>query len=239
MQLDESIRAELEVTCSTHPDNPFPVSNEVTTRTDSRHYDSPAERRPFKDVAGVSGNRCIKHNSSVSNEVTTRTDSRHFDSPVERRLFEDIAGVSGNRCIKHGSSSTVVNWQMTVGVVFQDPDISKNIFPFPGVACNKRHTQPVPSTVGNGQSEFGGDSIRRSGDIRTRVQLAGNVGVVEEVRTTTTVSLSTLINSACTSQIRPRSDSPSLRNAPTDEHTHTHTHTHTHIYIYIYIYVDR
>ena len=58
-------------------------------------------------------------------------DSRHFDSPVERRLFEDVAGVSGNRCIKHGSSSTVVDWQTTVGVFFQDPDISKNIFRFP------------------------------------------------------------------------------------------------------------
>ena len=58
-------------------------------------------------------------------------DSRHFDSPVERRLFEDVAGVSGNRCIKHGSSSTVVDWQTTVGVFFQDPDISKNILRFP------------------------------------------------------------------------------------------------------------
>ena len=131
MQLDESIRAELEVTCSTRPDNPFPVSKEVTTRTDSRHFDSPAERRLFEDVAGVSGNRWIKHGSSVSNEVTTRTDSRHFDSPAERRLFEDVAGVSGNRCIKHGSSSTVVDWQTTVGVFFQDPDISENIFRFP------------------------------------------------------------------------------------------------------------
>ena len=131
MQLDKSIRAELEVTCITHPDNPFPVSNEATTRTDSRHFDSSAERRLFEDVAGVSGNRCIKHGSSVSNEVTTRTDSRHFDSPVERRLFEDVAGVLGNRCIKHGSSSTVVDWQTTVGVFFQDPDISKNIFRFP------------------------------------------------------------------------------------------------------------
>ncbi len=125
MQLDESIRAELEVTCSTHPDNPFPVSDEVTTRTDSHHFDSSAEGRLFEDVAGVLANRCIKHSSSVSNEVTTRIDSRHFDSPVERRLFEDVAGVSENRCIKHGSSSTLVDWQTTGGVFFQDPDISK------------------------------------------------------------------------------------------------------------------
>ena len=54
-----------------------------------------------------------------------------FDSPVERRLLEDVAGVLGNRCIKHGSSSTVIDWQMTVGVFFQDLDISKNIFHFP------------------------------------------------------------------------------------------------------------
>ena len=58
-------------------------------------------------------------------------DSRHFDSPVERCVFEDVAGVSGERCIKHGSSSTVVDWQTTVSVFFQDPDISKNIFRFP------------------------------------------------------------------------------------------------------------
>ena len=61
----------------------------------------------------------------------TNADSRHFDSPVERRLFEDVAGVSGNKCIKHGSSSTVVDWQTTVDVFFQDPDISKDIFPLP------------------------------------------------------------------------------------------------------------
>ena len=58
-------------------------------------------------------------------------DSRNFDSLAERRLFVDVAGVSGNRCIKHGRSSTVVDWQTTVGVLFQDPDISKNIFRLP------------------------------------------------------------------------------------------------------------
>ena len=50
-----TIRAELKGTRSTHPDNPFPVSDEVTCRTDSRHFDSPAERRLFEDVAGVLG----------------------------------------------------------------------------------------------------------------------------------------------------------------------------------------
>ena len=56
--------AELKVTCSTHPDNPFPVYNEVMIRADSRRFDSPAERRHFEDVAGVAGNSCIKRGSS-------------------------------------------------------------------------------------------------------------------------------------------------------------------------------
>ena len=83
-----------------------------------------------KTLLAFLGNRCTKHGSSVSKEVRSRTDSRHFDSPVERRFFEDIANVSGNRCFKHGSSSTVVDWQTTVRIFFQDPDIRKNIFCF-------------------------------------------------------------------------------------------------------------
>ena len=131
MQLDQSDRAELEVTCSTHPDNPFPISN----------------------------------------EVTNRTDFRHFDSPAERRLFEDVAGVSRNRCTKHGSSSSVVDWQTTVGVFFQDPDISKNIFRFPAsYAMNDTLSAYCQCDVRNGQSEFGGDTMRRSRDIRARAE---------------------------------------------------------------------
>ena len=42
--------------------------------------------------------------------------------------------------------------------------------PFPSVARNKRHAQRVPSDVGNGQSKFGGDTMRRSGDIRVRAE---------------------------------------------------------------------
>ena len=126
MHLDKSIRAELEVTCSTHPDNPFPVYN----------------------------------------EVTTRTDSRHFNSSAERCLVEDVAGVSGNRCIKHGSSSTLVDWQTTVGIFFKTR-ISAKISSVSSVARNKRHARRVPSDVGNEQSEFGGDTMRRSGDTRS------------------------------------------------------------------------
>ena len=113
-----TIREELEVTRSTHPDNPFAVSDKVTGRSDPRHCDSPAERRLFEDVAGVLGNRYIKQGSSVSKEVRSRIDSRHFDSSVERRFIEDVAGVSGNRCFKHGSTSTVVDWQTTVRLFF-------------------------------------------------------------------------------------------------------------------------
>ena len=67
----------------------------------------------------------------IRSPYMTNADSGHFDSPVERCLFKDVAGVSGNRCIKHSSSSTVVDWQTTVGIFFQDPHISKNIFRFP------------------------------------------------------------------------------------------------------------
>ena len=111
------------------------------------------------------------------------------------------------------------------GRIFSRPGYQQKYLPFPGVARNKRHARRVPSDVGNGQSKFGGDTIRRSGDIRARAEASaiGGSGVgVGEVRKATTVSLSTLMNSACASQIRPRSDSPSLRNAPTDRQTDRH-----------------
>ena len=64
--------------------------------------------------------------------------------------------------------------------------------------------------------------MRRSRDIRARAE-ASAIGRKwrrrGEVRKTTTVSLSTPMDSACASQIRSRSDSPSLRNAPTDRQT--------------------
>ena len=183
----------------------------------------------------------MKHGSSVSNEVTTRIDSRHFDSSAERHLFKDIAGVSGNRCIKHGSSSTLVDWQTTVGVFFQDPDISKNIFRFPA-------SPAINDTLGAYRPTSGTGSVN-SAEIqlgvpeifaceRKRVRSAVNGVVVGEVRKTTTVSLLRLMNSACASQIRPRSDSLSLRNARTDGHTDRQTDRQTDtspLYIDIYI----
>ena len=69
---------------------------------------------------------------------------------------------------------------------------------------------------------------------RKRVRSAGNGVSVGEVRKTTTVSLSTITNSACASQIRPKSDSPSLRNAPTDRQTDRQTDRH-----FLYIYIDK
>ena len=73
------------------PDNPFPVCGEVTTRTDSRHFDSPAELRLFEDVFWRFG------------EQVHQT----------RQLFDPCR--PANDC----------------GRIFQDPDISKNIFHFP------------------------------------------------------------------------------------------------------------
>ena len=58
---------------------------------------------------------------------------------------------------------------------------------------------------------------------RKRVRSAENCVVVGEVRKTTTMSLSSGMNSTCAIQIRARSDSLFLRNAPTDGHTDTHT----------------
>ena len=108
------------------------------------------------------------------------------------------------------------------GRIFSKPGYQQKYLPFPGIAHNKRHARRVPSDVGNGQFEFGGDTIRRSGDIRARAEASAIGGVVGEVRRkTTTVSLSTRMDVACASQIQPRSESPILRNAGTDGHRQT------------------
>ena len=139
----------------------------------------------------------------IRSPYITNADSRHFDSPAERRLFEDVAGVSGNRCIKHGSSLTVVDWQTTVGVFFQDPDISKNIFRLPASpAINDtlgayRPTSRMGS-LNSAEIQFGVPEIFARE--RKRARSAGNGVVVGEVRKTITVSLSRLMNLACASQ---------------------------------------
>ncbi len=56
------------------------------------------------------------------------------------------------------------------GRIFSRPGYQQKYLSFPGVARNKRHTRRVPSDVGNGRSKFGGDTMRRSGDIRARAE---------------------------------------------------------------------
>ena len=110
--------------------------------------------------------------------------------------------------------------------IFQDPTISKNIFHFPASpAMNDTLGAYCPTSgtgnVNSAEIRFGVPKIFMRE--RKRVRSAGNGVVVGEVRKTITVSLSRLMNSACASQIRPRSDSPSLRNARTDGHRQTDT----------------
>ena len=165
----------------------------------------------------------------IRSPYITNADSRLFDSPAEHRLFRDVAGVSGNRYIKHGSSSTLVDWQTTVGVFFQDPDISKNICSFPTSPAINDTLGAYRPTLGTGSL----NSVKIRCAVpeifareRKRAQSAGNGVVVGEVRKTTTVSLSTRMNSACASQIRPRSDSPSLRKR---SYGRTHRQTDRHL----------
>ena len=189
---------------------------------------------------------CAKLTRIIRSPYITNADSHHFDSPVERGLFEDVAGISGNRCIKHGSSSTVVDWQRTVGVFFQDPNISKNMFCFPASPAINDTLSAYRPTSGTGS--LNSVEIRCAvpeifARERKRVQSVGNRVVVGQVRKTTTISLSTRMNLACTSQIRLRSDSPFFRNAPTDGHTDRQTDRQTDrhlsfIYIIRYIYID-
>ena len=106
-----------------------------------------------------------------------------------------------------------------MGVFFQNPDISKNIFRFPASPAINDTLSAYHPTSGTGS--LNSVEIRCGlpeifARERKRVQSAGNLVVVGEVRKTTTVSLSTEMNSACASQTRPRSDLPFLRNAPTD-----------------------
>ena len=54
--------------------------------------------------------------------------------------------------------------------IFSRPGYQQEYLPFPDVVGNRRHARRVPSDVGNGQSKFGGDTMRRSGDIRARAE---------------------------------------------------------------------
>ena len=59
--------------------------------------------------------------------------------------------------------------------IFQDPDISKYIFRFPASPAINDMLRAHRADVGNGQSKFGGDTMRRSGDIRARAE-ASTIG---------------------------------------------------------------
>ena len=98
------------------------------------------------------------------------------------------------------------------GRIFQDPDISKNIIRFPASPAINDTLSAYRPTSGTGS--LNSAEIRFAvpeifARERKRVRSAGNGVVVGEVKKVTTVSLSTLMNSACASQIRPRSDPPS------------------------------
>ena len=121
------------------------------------------------------------------------------------------------------------------GRIFQDPDISKNIFCFPALpAINDTlgAYRPTSETGSLNSAEMLFGVLEIFARERKRVRSAGNGVVVGEVTKTITVSLSRLMNSACANQIRPRSDSPSLRNARTDGHTDRQTDRHL-SFIYI------
>ncbi len=97
-------------------------------------------------------------------------------------------------CIKHGSSSTVVDWQTTVGVFFQDPDISKNMFSLPASpAINDTLDayRPTSETGSLNLAEIRCAVPEIFARERKRVRSAGNGVVVGEVRRTTMVFLST------------------------------------------------
>ena len=125
------------------------------------------------------------------------------------------------------------------GRIFSRPVYPQNIFRFPASPAINDTLSAYRPTSGTGS--LNSMEIRCTvpeifACERKLMRSAGNGVVVGEVRKTTTVSLLTRMNSACASQIRPRSDSLILRNAPTDRHTDRQTDRQTPaLYIYIYI----
>ena len=124
-----------------------------------------------------------------------------------------------------------------MGVFFQDPDNSKNISRFPESPAINYTLSAYRLTSGTGSL----NSVEMPCAVpeifaheRKRVGSAENRVVVGEVRKTTTISLLTPMNSACASKIRLRSDSPFLRNAPTDGHTDRRTDRHL-----FFMYIDK
>ena len=116
------------------------------------------------------------------------------------------------------------------GRIFSRPGYQEKYLPFPGVARNKLHAWRVPSDVGNGQSEFGGDTICHSGDIRARAE-ASEIGGKWRRRGRSQEGHHGLTFEINEFGVREpnsaRSDSPSLRNARTDKHTDRQTDRQT------------
>ena len=166
--------AELEVTCSTHPDNPFPVYNELTSCTDSRYFDSPAERRHFEDVVGVAGNVCIKRGSSLTG-VDGQTTIGVFSRPGYEQKYLLFPDVARNKRHAPRVPSDVGNGQLKFGA---DPirrygDIRETGWrrvPSGGnhVVTGEVRKTTTPSLrplwIRRARAKFGGDLTRRPGD---------------------------------------------------------------------------
>ena len=116
------------------------------------------------------------------------------------------------------------------GRIFSRPVYQQNIFRFPASpAINDTLSayRPTSRTGSLNSMEIRCTVPEIFACKRKLMRWAGNGVVVGEVRKTTTVSLLTPMNLACASQIRPRSDSLILRNAPTDRHTDRQTDRQT------------
>ena len=85
------------VTCKSRAILTRIISSPYITNADSRLFDSPAERRLFEDVAGVSGNRCIKHGSSSTVVDWQTTVGAFFRDPdISKNIFRFPASPSIN-----------------------------------------------------------------------------------------------------------------------------------------------
>ena len=80
----------------THADNPFPVFRPSHDSFDSRHSDSPVERRRFEDVAAIRVSHFEKF--LIISYI-------NVDCPFGHRHFKDVAGIAENRRIERGRNS--------------------------------------------------------------------------------------------------------------------------------------
>ena len=90
------------------------MSSTAITLVFSVVYYSPVERRLFKDVAGVSGNRCIKHGSS-STVVDWQTTVAYFFKTGYHQKYLPFPGVARNKRHARRVPSDVGNGQSKFG----------------------------------------------------------------------------------------------------------------------------